>query len=187
MPDDPANDPGVKGDPVDNQDVKEDPVITDVKGDSQGKSASQRIQELNQKNKDLQAKVDAIEAKEKEREEAEAKKRGDHEKIIEAKEAEIAALKPDAELYREYNQARRETLKSELPEEFHPQIESIQSLVEMEQFATNIKSLKNKDAVPAAGHPGGPPPGEPLKPISKMTPKERRETHEQRLAQYAKS
>lgn len=160
------------------------PAPEGVKSDPEKNPLYPRVQELSQKNKDLQVKVDEYTDAERKKGEEEAKKRGDYEKIIEAKDQEIAALKPGAELYREYNQARRETLKSELPEQFHKQIESIQSLVELEDFAKNLGALNIKGAVPPKGTPAGAPRGEPLKKLSEMTAKERRETHDERLAQH---
>lgn len=158
-----------------------------VKSEPEKNPLYPRVQELSTKNKELQATLDEHNEAARKKEEEEAKKRGDHEKVIEAKEAEIALLKPDAEKFREYSQARRETLKSELPDQFHSQVDSIESLVDLEDFAKNISELnEGKGAVTAKGEPTGPPGAEPLKKLPEMTAQERRDSHEQRVGQYQK-
>jgi len=174
---DPTADPKPAPDPAP-EGVKSDP-------DPQKNALYPRVQELSAKNKDLQAENDKLNEAERKRVEEEDKKRGDYEKVIEAKDLEITVLKPKADLYDEYNQARRETLKSELPEQFHKQIESIGSLTELEEFAKNLTDLSiSKGVALPKGNPTGAPKGEPLKRISEMTADERRETHAQRIAQH---
>ena len=160
-------DQGVKTDPI-KEDVKPEAVSGNEKTEDYS-VPGYRFRELNEKNKDLESKVKAMETEAKAKVEAEAVEREEFKELYETTKVERDKFASDAEKYYTIEKARKDRLLEDFPEELRPKLVVLDSET-LEQMKTEFNNTKVPRVDDTGGGVSG---GKPLE-WSKLPPAERK-------------